>query len=110
MWMEEVDKPTKRATDSKETEIHLSVTAAELCRSLNDNDGAEKQYLRALELTREYYDHYDARVGSILMELLELYELQGRSEDVLRIEREIADISRRYFFQYLARATKLKRE
>jgi Tetratricopeptide repeat len=108
--MEEPDKVTRQATDSKGTEIQLSITAAELCKNLGDHGGAETQYLRALELARASYDEDDANVGLILMDLLDIYELQGRNDDVLRTEQEIAAIGRRHFFKMLAYQAKSRHE
>jgi tetratricopeptide (TPR) repeat protein len=100
--MDDADKLTKQTTNSKDIELQLIITAAELCRGLGDNEGAENQYLKALELARQNHEEDDANVGLILMDLLDIYELQGRNEDVLKIEREVAGIGRRHFFKMLA--------
>jgi|ERR1700733_269122 tetratricopeptide (TPR) repeat protein len=106
--MEEADRFIEQAQDSKEPEIHLSITAAELARDRGDHDDAEQHYLRALELSRALYHRHDARIGEILVELIDIYEIQGRSGDVLTTQQEIAKIGRRYFFQLLAAAAQLK--
>ncbi|MFX6907628.1 hypothetical protein ABTH77_20460, partial [Acinetobacter baumannii] len=60
---------------------------------------ADRLYKRGLIWSEERYGAQSAAVGLVLMEMVELYEKDGRQRDTARLQMRIGNIFRRYFFQ-----------
>ncbi|HEY9759209.1 MAG TPA: hypothetical protein V6C97_28885 [Oculatellaceae cyanobacterium] len=87
--------------ERQETEVNLCLAGAQLAKSHGDYRRSEKLYRRAIKWGIQRWGRKSANVGVILLELQELYELQGLTAEVENLDHEISAVLRSYFFSAL---------
>jgi hypothetical protein len=90
--------------ERQETEVNLCLAGAQLARMQGDFRRSEKLYRRAIKWGVQRWGKQSANVGVILLELQDLYESQGLTDEVESLEREISAVLRHYFFSALRNA------
>ena len=95
--------------ERQETEVNLCLAGAQLSMGQGDYRRAEKLFRRAAKWGSQRWGRYSANVGNILLELQELYELQGLETEARHVDSEIKAILRRYFFDVVREANLRKR-
>lgn len=83
----------------RDTNINLCLAAAQAAMESGEYADADRLYKRGLIWSEERYGAQSAAVGLVLMEMVELYEKDGRQRDTARLQMRIGNIFRRYFFQ-----------
>ena len=87
--------------ERQETEVNLCLAGAQLAKGQGDYRRSEKLYRRAIKWGIQRWGKKSANVGVILLELQDLYELQGLSAEVRSMDGEINAVLRSYFFNAL---------
>jgi hypothetical protein len=101
-------EPQLLVTERQETEVNLCLAGAQLALMNSDYRRAEKLYKRALQWARQRWGAESANVGNILLELQELYTIQGMVLEAEKLEEQVNIILRHYFFSALKNMTSRK--
>lgn len=101
--MYESDNDVLATRERQETEVNLCLAAAQLNLAQGDYNRSEKLYRRAVRWGVQRWGAKSANVGAILLELQDLYDLQGLLNESKNIERDVHVILRHYFFKVLQR-------
>jgi hypothetical protein len=80
------------------------LAGAQLAKGHGDYRRSEKLYRRAIKWGIQRWGKKSANVGVILLELQDLYDMQGLEVEVQSLEKEISAVLRHYFFNALREA------
>lgn len=96
--------------ERQETEVNLCLAGAQLAKGHGDYRRSEKLYRRAIKWGIQRWGKSSANVGVILLELQELYEMQGLTNESQILEKDISAVLRHYFFTALRNAHSAKHD
>jgi len=89
-----VTKMADETTDTSDTNWNAFLTAGRSLRSRGDYEQAERLLTSGLRMAERQIQSVEGAVEALLEDLIQLYDVQGKTEEAERLRERIRELSR----------------